>query len=184
MSDLAVINRLAEAISEARKLLVAAQGEDPPPDHQAGRQPVPDARFAADGGGVMPASGIEAARLRLAVVDGLRRWAQGSLTDQAAVELLARSCGGRLLRPGVAWVRPCRRPGWYWLDADALTALRRHAARGSEKHVLLLAALLVDGDTSTPHQRRSTGEGRRMNSCGAARAVGRWARLAHLVCPG
>ena len=31
VSDLAVINRLAEAISEARKLLVAAQGEDPPP---------------------------------------------------------------------------------------------------------------------------------------------------------
>ena len=102
----------------------------------------------------MPASGIEAARLRLAMVDGLRRWAQGSLTDQAAVELLARSSGGRLLRPCVAWVRPCRRPGWYWLDADVLIAHAATLPEGLDRHVLLLAALLIDGDTSTPHQRR------------------------------
>ncbi len=36
----------------------------------------------------MPVTGIEAAGLGLAVVDGLRRWARGSLADQAAVELL------------------------------------------------------------------------------------------------
>ncbi len=102
----------------------------------------------------MPAPGMDAARLRVAVVEGLRRWAQGSLTDQAAVELLARSCGGRLLRSGVAWVRPCRRPGWFWLHGDALTAHAATLPGGSEKHVLLLAALLIDGDTSTPHQRR------------------------------
>jgi hypothetical protein len=41
------------------------------------------------------------------VVDGLRRWAQGSLTDQAAVELLTSYALGRHVRPGVAWVRPC-----------------------------------------------------------------------------
>ena len=102
----------------------------------------------------MPASGMDAARRRQAVVEGLRRWAQGSLTDQAAVELLARSCGGRLLRPSVAWVRPCPRPGWYWLDADALTAHAATLPEGSEKHVLLLAALLVDGDTSTRQRRQ------------------------------
>ena len=110
----------------------------------------------------MSAPGMDVARLRVAVVEGLRRWAQGSLTDQAAVELLARSCGGRLLRPGVAWVRPCRRPGWYWLDADALTAHAATLADGSDKHVLLLAALLVDGDTPTPPPAAATAEGSRM----------------------
>ena len=44
----------------------------------------------------------------------------GVLSDQAAVELLASCCNGRHIRPGVAWVKPCVRPGWYWLDADAL----------------------------------------------------------------
>ena len=61
----------------------------------------------------MAVSGMEAARLRLAVVDGLRRWARGSLSDQAAVELLTSYANGRHVRPGVAWVRPCARPGWY-----------------------------------------------------------------------
>ena len=79
------------------------------------------------------------------VLQGLRWWAQGVVSDQAAVELLARSFGGQLLRPGVAWVPPCRRPGWYWLDADALA---EHAATrtGDERRVLALAARLVDGD--------------------------------------
>lgn len=50
----------------------------------------------------MPATGIEAARLRLAVIDGLRRWARGSLSDLAAVELLTSYSNGRHVRPGVA----------------------------------------------------------------------------------
>jgi hypothetical protein len=47
---------------------------------------------------------VEAARLRLAVIDGLRRWARGSLSDQAAVELLTSYANGRHVRPrgGVA----------------------------------------------------------------------------------
>ena len=89
------------------------------------------------------ASGVTSA----VVLQGLRWWAQGALPDQAAVELLARSPGGRLLRPGVPWVRPCRRPGWYWLDADALTAHAAALPDGPQRDVLLLAALLVDGDT-------------------------------------
>ena len=95
------------------------------------------------------ASGVKPA----AVLQGLRWWAQGALSDQAAVELLARSSGGQLLRPGVPWVRPCRRIGWYWLDADALTAHAATLPDGPERHVLLLAALLVDGDTSTRQHR-------------------------------
>ena len=83
------------------------------------------------------------------VLQGLRWWAQGALSDQAAVELLARSFGGRHLRPGVSWVRPCGRPGWYWLDADALAAYAADLSDGQEKQVLLLAAALVDGDPWT-----------------------------------
>ncbi len=43
---------------------------------------------------------VERARHKAAVVNGLRGWAQGSLSDVAAVELLARSIGGRYLRSG------------------------------------------------------------------------------------
>ena len=95
----------------------------------------------------------EAARLRWAVVAGLRRWAQGSLTDEAAVELLASYAGGRFARPGCAWIRPCVRPGWYWLDSDALAG---HAERlaGSERRVLLLAADLASG----ARRRRTRGD--------------------------
>jgi hypothetical protein len=93
-------------------------------------------------------TGAEAARLRWEVVAGLRRWAQGALTDEAAVELLVSSAGGRFARPGCAWIRPCVAPDWYWLDSDALTA---HAERlaGSERRVLLLAADLVSGHRRT-----------------------------------
>ena len=96
----------------------------------------------------MAASGIEAARHRLTVVDGLRRWASGSLTDQAAVELLTSYALGRHVRPGVAWVRPCARPGWYWLDADALADFAATRS-GDEQRVLALAARLVGGDPWT-----------------------------------
>jgi hypothetical protein len=93
----------------------------------------------------------EAARLRWAVIAGLRRWAQGSLADEAAVELLVSSAGGRFARPGRAWIRPCVRPGWYWLDGDAL---RAHAPTlgESDRRVLLLAADLLAGSRRT--QRR------------------------------
>ena len=60
-------------------------------------------------------------QLRWQLVAGLRNWAEGSLTDQAAVELLVSCSNSRFVRPGCAWIGPCTRPGWYWLDADALT---------------------------------------------------------------
>ena len=96
----------------------------------------------------MPATTIEAARARLAVVDGLRHWAQGAITDVAAVELLVSTFGGRHVRPGAAWVRPCARPGWYWLDADALAEFAA-TRTGEEQRVLTLAARLVVGDPWT-----------------------------------
>lgn len=79
------------------------------------------------------------------VLQGLRWWAQGDLSDQAAVELLARSFGGRYLRPGLAWVRRCRRPGWYWLDADALADYAAIRV-GDEREVLTLAVRLLNGE--------------------------------------
>ena len=97
------------------------------------------------------------ARLRWQLVAGLRSWARGALTDQAAVELLVSCSNGRFIRPGCAWIRPCARPGWYWLDADALT-VQAETLTGSERRVLLLAAALVGGD---PWTRRRPFESRR-----------------------
>ena len=92
------------------------------------------------------------ARLRWQLVAGLRSWAEGTLTDQAAVQLLASCANGRFIRPGCAWIRPCPRPGWYWLDADALTA-HAETLTGSERRVLLLASALVGGDAWTRRRR-------------------------------
>lgn len=88
---------------------------------------------------------LDAAVARWETLSGLRRWAEGSVTDQAAVELLASWSAGSLIRPGAAWVQPCRAPGFYALDGEALAA---HAAGrgGDERRVLLLAAALVNGD--------------------------------------
>jgi acetoin utilization deacetylase AcuC-like enzyme len=89
------------------------------------------------------------------MVSGLRRWAEGSLTDQAAVELLASWSAGCHIRPGVAWVRPCRAAGFFFLDGVALAA---HAATraGDEQRVLLLAAALLNGQP-LPRRRAKTG---------------------------
>lgn len=94
----------------------------------------------------------------LTVLQGLRWWAQGDLADQAAVELLARSFGGRYLQPGKVWVRRCRRPGWYWLDADALADLAATRV-GDEREVLALAVRLLNGDPAT-RARRPVSSGR------------------------
>ena len=37
---------------------------------------------------------------RAAVIDGLRRWARGAYAEEAAVELLVRSFGGRFCSTG------------------------------------------------------------------------------------
>jgi hypothetical protein len=99
------------------------------------------------------------ARLRWQLVTGLRSWAEGSLADQAAVELLTSYGNGRHVRIGVAWVRPCARPGWYWLDADALADYAA-TRTGDEQRVLALAARLVDGNPRTRHQLTSSTEKR------------------------
>jgi hypothetical protein len=104
------------------------------------------------------------AQLRWQLVAGLRHWAEGSLTDQAAVELLSSCSNGRFVRPGAAWIRPCPRPGWYSLDADAL-ATHAGTLAGSERRTLLLAAALVGGD---PWTRRRWSQSRRRVDAGRA----------------
>ena len=103
----------------------------------------------------MGGSGLRTAQFRWEMLAGLRRWAEGSLTDQAAVELLASWSAGCLIRPGVAWVRPCRAAGFFFLDGDALAA---HAANRAEdeQRVLLLAAALLNGQP-LPRRRAKTG---------------------------
>lgn len=78
------------------------------------------------------------------VVDGLRRWARGAYAEEAAVELLVRAFGGRFATTRYRWVQACDRPGWFWLDGEALihdTA----ALSGGERRLLAVAGALASG---------------------------------------
>ena len=72
----------------------------------------------------------------------LRRWAAGSATDRAAVELLALVAEGRLLRVTAPWVKPCVRPGWFWLDPGPLAQLPARLRNRDRQLVALAVALL------------------------------------------
>ena len=75
---------------------------------------------------------------------GLRRWAAGSATDAAAVELLGLVAGGRLLAGSCPWVRPCPRLGWYWLDSEPLALLQVGLA-GRDRRLVGLVVTLLGG---------------------------------------
>ena len=81
---------------------------------------------------------------RVAVIDGLRRWARGAYAEEAAVELLVRSFGGRFCSTGYRWVRRCDRPGWFWLDGEPLIH-DTGALSGGEQRLLAVAGALVSG---------------------------------------
>jgi hypothetical protein len=85
---------------------------------------------------------------RWLVVAGLRRWAEGSATDEAAVELLV-SLGTRLTHRNCPWIRPCRRSGWFWLDPDQLRRFPRRLTAHERRVLALVVALLTD-QTGTP----------------------------------
>lgn len=87
------------------------------------------------------------------VLSGLRRRAAGSATDMAAVELLALVADGRLLRASAPWVRPCVRPGWFWLDPAPLAQLPARLRDRDRQLVALAVALL--GETRPVAARRT-----------------------------
>ncbi len=78
------------------------------------------------------------------VVAGLRYWAQGVAADEAAVELLTGCLPARFSRVSCSWVRPCRRPGWFWLDPDALA--REAAPRSADEARVLALVVVLLGD--------------------------------------
>ena len=81
---------------------------------------------------------------RWVVTTGLRRWADGAATDQAAVELLI-GLGARFTHPRCSWVRRCRRPGWFWLDPDPLSRFTGRLT-GQERRILTLVVTLLAGE--------------------------------------
>jgi hypothetical protein len=79
---------------------------------------------------------------RWVVVAGLRAWAAGSVQDEAAVELLA-TLGGRFTSTARPWVRPCQRPGWYWLDPEPMAGSVGRLTSHQERVLALVGALLT-----------------------------------------
>lgn len=77
-------------------------------------------------------------------IAGLRSWAKGSYAEEAAVELLARSFGGRFASTSWPWVRPCDHSGWFWLDPDAIWT-GSGSLSGGERRMLNVVAALVGG---------------------------------------
>jgi hypothetical protein len=73
------------------------------------------------------------------IAAALRRWAQGSLPVEAAVELLVRAWGGRLLNG--SWIQV--EPGAAWIDADSADG---GYLSGGERRLLNIALSLADYD--------------------------------------
>lgn len=80
-----------------------------------------------------------------AVAAGMRAWARGSYSEEAAVELLVRAFGGRFCREGLPWVRATGRPGWYSLDPDAIEESSGGLSGGERRLLAMVAALGGDG---------------------------------------
>lgn len=76
-----------------------------------------------------------------AVHASLRAWARGSYGDEAAVELLVRSFGGRFALPGWPWVAPRARADEYWLDAAAINPATGQLSGGEQRVLAVVAAL-------------------------------------------
>lgn len=87
----------------------------------------------------MPAADLQG---RWVVMAGLRAWAADSVHDEAAVELLA-TLDGRFTSTARPWIRPCQRPGWYWLDPEALTGYVGRLTPHQERVLALVGALLT-----------------------------------------
>jgi hypothetical protein len=73
---------------------------------------------------------------------GLRAWAKGTYTMEAATELLIRAFRGRFARPGNRWIETDN--GRPWIDFEAIED-NLGGLSGGERRFLLLAASLGDG---------------------------------------
>ena len=76
---------------------------------------------------------------------GLRSWAKGLYPLEAAIELLVRTSDGRFANPGYPWIQPCDRPGWWWLDHEAITDDNLARLSGGEQRILRIVASLAGG---------------------------------------
>ena len=76
-----------------------------------------------------------------AVYASLRGWARGAYGDEAAVELLIRSFGGRFALPSWSWISPRDRPGEYWLDAGSINYATGELSGGEQRVLAVVAAL-------------------------------------------
>lgn len=76
------------------------------------------------------------------IVEGLRSWARGCYAEEAGVELLVRAFDGRFADRDWPWIRACDRPGWFWVDADAII-VHSGALSGGERRILALVAALI-----------------------------------------
>ncbi|WP_210602864.1 hypothetical protein [Brevibacterium oceani] len=74
--------------------------------------------------------------------DALRKWADGSLPSEAAVELIVSALDGRVLDG--PWIRTDKR-GRTWFDPDVATAEAGYLS-GGERRVLSVASSLVSDD--------------------------------------
>lgn len=87
---------------------------------------------------------VEDDNLEEQVAAELRTWARGLLPIEAAIELLATSCSGRLLTG--PWTRVDDR-GRLWFDAERAVAEGDYLS-GGERRVLAIATSLASDDHS------------------------------------
>jgi hypothetical protein len=79
------------------------------------------------------------------MVAGLRAWARGLDATEAAVELLARSFGGRFAERRYPWIMSDDGEGWCWLEPDQLTGPATAGLSGGERRLLAIVASLAGG---------------------------------------
>lgn len=89
---------------------------------------------------------------RWQVVAGLRAWADGAATDEAAVELVI-GLGARFTHPRCQWIRRCPRAGWHWLDPEPLSRFTGRLTE-HERRVLALVVTLLSGEPASALCRR------------------------------
>lgn len=79
------------------------------------------------------------------VREALQEWADGTRTQEAAVQLLIRGFGGRFARAGHPWIRRTGARSW-GLEPMAITAETIGALSGGEQRYLRIAASIGGGE--------------------------------------